>query len=152
MDDAATKPRTWGRWWGLQYYVMWHWNQGSEFWKMVTDPSSAAEQLGVRRDDTRRPRRDLPVAASRPAPPAARRDLPAISPQVRRYLAMFCVRAFYRILWWWNIYKWWCDLPAYPPSRAPRARRVGDTHATLALSRSPTALHCTPTGGWCPRG
>ena len=55
VDDAATKPRTWGRWWGLQYYVMWHWNQGSEFWKMVTDPSSAAEQLGVRRDDTRRP-------------------------------------------------------------------------------------------------
>ena len=42
VDDAATKPRTWGRWWGLQYYVMWHWNQGSEFWKMVTDPSSSS--------------------------------------------------------------------------------------------------------------
>ena len=82
-SDLTNHPRSWGKWWGLQYYLMWHWNQGSEFWKMVIDWNNDPNSGGA--------------------------DTEGLG--VRRYLAMFVVRAFYRIMWWWNIYKWWWITP-----------------------------------------
>ena len=62
---------------------MWRWNQGAEFWKMVIDWNDE--------------------------PSAGGADTEGVG--VRRYLAMYTVRAFYRILWWWDIHRWWWITP-----------------------------------------